>query len=68
MVISLFNLICFLFAVDGDGIGVPDMTMISDIDEVRINNNLRVRYTRDLIYVSFNITYGKKSRVIVYVK
>ncbi|XP_073998839.1 unconventional myosin 81F [Rhodnius prolixus] len=38
------------YRVDGDGIGVPDMTMISDIDEVRINNNLRVRYTRDLIY------------------
>ncbi|XP_063222592.1 myosin-I heavy chain isoform X2 [Bacillus rossius redtenbacheri] len=30
--------------------GVPDMTAISDIDEVGINRNLQVRYGRDQIY------------------
>nr|CAD7396103.1 unnamed protein product [Timema cristinae] len=30
--------------------GVPDMTVISDIDEVGINRNLQVRYGRDQIY------------------
>lgn len=33
--------------------GVPDMTLISDIDEIGINHNLKVRYQRDQIYVSF---------------
>lgn len=33
--------------------GVPDMTSISDIDEIGINRNLKVRYDRDEIYVSF---------------
>ena len=32
--------------------GVPDMTVISDIDEFGINTNLKVRYQKDLIYVS----------------
>lgn len=32
--------------------GVPDMTVISDIDEYGINTNLKVRYGKDLIYVS----------------
>ena len=32
--------------------GVPDMTVISDINEVGINSNLRVRYNRDQVYVS----------------
>ena len=32
--------------------GVPDMTVISNIDENGINRNLRVRYDRDTIYVS----------------
>ena len=31
--------------------GVPDMTVISDIDEFGINTNLKVRYRRDQIYV-----------------
>jgi hypothetical protein len=31
--------------------GVPDMTVISDIDEFGINQNLHVRYKRDNIYV-----------------
>lgn len=35
--------------------GVPDMTCISDIDETGINRNLKVRYERDEIYVSFSI-------------
>ncbi|XP_059481618.1 myosin-I heavy chain isoform X3 [Neocloeon triangulifer] len=30
--------------------GVPDMTMLSDIDEEGINKNLHVRYDRDQIY------------------
>ncbi|XP_046687918.1 unconventional myosin-VIIa isoform X2 [Homalodisca vitripennis] len=30
--------------------GVPDMTVISDIDEVGINRNLQARYSRDHIY------------------
>ncbi|XP_049959838.1 myosin-I heavy chain [Schistocerca serialis cubense] len=30
--------------------GVPDMTVISDIDEQGINKNLQVRYARDQIY------------------
>lgn len=33
--------------------GVPDMTCISNIDELGINRNLKVRYERDEIYVSF---------------
>lgn len=33
--------------------GVPDMTCIPDIDETGINNNLKVRYQRDEIYVSY---------------
>ena len=32
--------------------GVPDMTIISDIDEHGINTNLKVRYRLDRIYVS----------------
>ncbi|CAK9822430.1 Unconventional myosin-X [Anthophora retusa] len=31
-------------------LGVPDMTVISDIDETGINRNLQVRYGRDQIY------------------
>jgi len=30
--------------------GVPDMTVISNIDEHGINKNLQVRYDRDSIY------------------
>lgn len=32
--------------------GVPDMTIISEIDEYGINENLRVRYKKNKIYVS----------------
>lgn len=32
--------------------GVPDMTVISEIDEYGINTNLRVRYNQSRIYVS----------------
>lgn len=32
--------------------GVPDMTVISEIDEYGINTNLKVRYKQDKIYVS----------------
>jgi len=41
--------------------GVPDMTVISDIDELGINKNLLVRYGRDQIYVSFS--YSKYRRL-----
>lgn len=41
---------------------MPDMTVISDIDEMGINRNLQVRYSRDQIYVSFvsNVTYARR--------
>lgn len=42
----------FLFVLSG-AVGVPDMTVISDIDEEGINKNLQARYSKDLIYVSF---------------
>ena len=32
--------------------GVQDMTILSDLDEIGININLRTRYFNDLIYVS----------------
>lgn len=32
--------------------GVPDLTLISNIDEISINENLHVRYNRQQIYVS----------------
>ena len=32
--------------------GVPDMTIISNINEEGINTNLKVRYNREQIYVS----------------
>ena len=32
--------------------GVPDMTVMSDINESGINNNLQLRYHLDNIYVS----------------
>ena len=35
--------------------GVPDMTAISEIDEYGINENLRVRYKQDKIYVRLSI-------------
>ena len=35
----------------GEG-GVPDMTVISDIDEHGINRNLQKRYKNNKIYVS----------------
>lgn len=34
-------------------IGVADMTSIPEIDENGINSNLKLRYTNDIIYVSF---------------
>lgn len=33
--------------------GVPDMTSLTVLDEAIINKNLKVRYQRDNIYVSF---------------
>ena len=32
--------------------GVPDMTVISEIDEYGINTNIKVRYMKNKIYVS----------------
>jgi myosin heavy subunit len=34
--------------------GVRDMIVISDIDEKGINENLKARYKKDIIYVSFS--------------
>ena len=33
--------------------GVPDMTLLSVLDEAIINKNLKIRYDNDQIYVSF---------------
>lgn len=38
---------------EDDGPGVPDMTMMPQITEQAINDNLRRRYKHDLVYVSF---------------
>lgn len=46
-------------------IGVPDMTAISDIDENGINNNLKVRYDRDQIYVSFSKKKKKNQKSFI---
>lgn len=47
--------------------GVPDMTVISDIDETGINRNLQIRYSRDEIYVSFcHHTYFTIIIIIIY--
>lgn len=35
--------------------GVPDMTMMPEITEQAINDNLKKRYIHDLVYVSFYI-------------
>lgn len=37
--------------------GVPDMTRLTVLDEAVINKNLKVRYKKDNIYVSFSIEY-----------
>nr|CAI5834907.1 unnamed protein product [Callosobruchus analis] len=37
--------------------GVPDMTRLTILDEEVINKNLKRRYEKDKIYVSFSITY-----------
>lgn len=53
----IFNdVLTIFFSVSGSSpeLGVPDMTVISDIDETGINRNLQVRYGRDQIYVSFD--------------
>ena len=39
--------------------GVPDMTVISDIDEHGINKNLQKRYKKNKIYVSISKTLQK---------
>lgn len=46
-------MVCVFFLLPGSE-GVPDMTVISDIDEDGINKNLRARYSKDLVYVSFS--------------
>ena len=40
-----------------EGAGVPDMTMMPQITEQAINDNLKRRYVHDLIYVSFKNIY-----------
>ena len=54
----IFSLIILTFVMSVQLIGwrpedgVPDMTVISNIDEKGINTNLKVRYDREQIYVS----------------
>lgn len=36
-----------------EGPGVPDMTVMPQITEDAINDNLKRRYRHDLVYVSF---------------
>ena len=43
--------------VAGGEDGVPDMTVISDIDEHGINKNLQKRYRRNKIYVSIQFNF-----------
>ena len=50
----------FVVCLHGSGAtpndGVPDMTVISEIDEYGINTNLKVRYKQGRIYVSLNLS------------
>lgn len=48
----LIVLFCVVAGLTPDA-GLPDMTVISDINEKGINRNLKVRYDRNQIYVSF---------------
>ena len=59
----IYNNVEFFFLISGDRSkmkdgyreeGVPDMTVMSDINETGINNNLQLRYKNDNIYVSTN--------------
>ena len=45
--------------------GVPDMTVISEIDEYGINTNLKVRYNQSRIYVSCAATTTTKTFAVV---
>lgn len=45
-----------------EGPGVPDMTMMPQITEQAINDNLKRRYIHDLIYVSFYTRFWLKSK------
>lgn len=38
------------------GPGVPDMTVMPQITEEAINDNLKRRYKHDLVYVSFPLS------------
>lgn len=49
---SWFMQLCKNLAGAAPKDGVPDMTVISEIDEYGINENLRVRYRQERIYVS----------------
>lgn len=51
--LNYLKLILILISGSSSEAGVPDMTVISDIDENGINRNLKVRYDRNQIYVSF---------------
>ena len=63
MLVIYNNVETFFFLISGDRSkmkdgyreeGVPDMTVMSDINETGINNNLQLRYKNDNIYVSTN--------------
>lgn len=40
--------------------GVPDMTVISEIDEFGINTNLKTRYRHNKIYVSLHSYWSQQ--------
>ena len=58
MLLNIFHTFLFVSGtmngLDMDD-GVPDMTVISDINEHGINKNLQKRYKRNKIYVSIII-------------
>lgn len=47
--------------------GVPDMTILSNIDEHGINTNLSARYHRDQIYVSASRRTAVKPQLALHI-
>lgn len=52
------NRICISVAGTVPEDGVPDMTRLTVLDEEVINKNLRLRYDKDRIYVSFSVAHS----------
>lgn len=69
---KFLTLLRFLAGVGSGGVGyipedgVPDMTVMSDINESGINKNLRVRYGKDNIYVSDILQWSTNPKNIEY--